>query len=111
MSFSVTDKFGMLALTADTQIVLTLDVRYAYRVTHLGTDAAGNDDADSAKSAWLSTVTGHTGDRSAEDEKYEITDGNSENIGPGIGSLYVVSSSGADGVIQFARIGTPTNSY
>ena len=101
----------MLALTAATEIELTLDVRYSYRVTHLGTDVSGNDDANSAKSAWLSTVTGRTGDRSAEDEKYEIVDGTSENIGPGISTLYVVSSANADGVIQFARLGTPTISY
>lgn len=112
MAHAVEDKFGMLALTADTEIELaTLDVRYQYRFEHLGVDAGGVDDSDSAKSAWLSGVTGVTGDKSVEDEKFELADGKTAVIGPGISKLFIVSSSGADGVIQFVRIGSPTPSY
>jgi hypothetical protein len=112
MSFAKEDVFGMFALTAATEITLPLDVRYAYKLTHTGKDAAGNDDAQSALSAWLSTLSGTiTCDNSIEDEKYELTDGGSETFGPGIGNLYVKSTTGADGVIKLFRIGTPTNSY
>ena len=112
MAFAKEDVFGMFSLTADTEITLPLDVRYAYKITHTGADAAGNDDANSAKSAWLSTLSATiTCDGTVEDEKYELTDGTSETFGPGIGNLYVKSTTGADAVIKLFRIGTPTSSY
>ncbi len=117
MAFAKEDVFGMFSLTADTEITLPLDVRYSYRITHTGADAAGNDDGagDSLleeASAWLSTLSGTiTCDGTVEDEKYELTDGTSETFGPGIGNLYVKSVSGADAVIKLFRMGTPTVSY
>jgi hypothetical protein len=112
MAFATKDVFGMFALTAGTEIALPLDVRYRYKITHTGDDASGNDDANSAKSAWLSTLSATiTADGSVEDEKYELLTDTSETFGPGIGTLYVKSTSNADGVIKLFRIGTPTNSY
>ena len=112
MAFAKEDVFGMFSLTADTEIALPLDVRYAYKISHTGADAAGNDDAQSALSAWLSTLSATiTCDGTVEDEKYELTDGTSETFGPGIGTLYVKSTTGADAVIKLFRIGTPTGSY
>jgi len=112
MAFAKEDVFGMFSLTADTEITLPLDPRYRYKIAHTGADASGNDDAQSALSAWLSTLSGTiTCDGSVEDEKYELTDGTSETFGPGIGNLYVKSTTGADAVIKLFRIGTPTVSY
>ena len=117
MAFAKEDVFGMVSLTAATEITLPLDVRYAYKITHTGADAAGNDDGAGdglleEASAWLSTLESTiTADGTVEDEKYELTDGTSETFGPGIGALYVVSVNGADAVIKLFRIGTPTSSY
>lgn len=112
MAFAKEDVFGMFSLTSTTEIALPLDVRYAYKITHTGVDAAGNDDASSALSAWLSTLSATiTCDGTVEDEKYELVDGTSETFGPGIGTLYVKSTAVADAVIKLFRIGTPTNSY
>jgi hypothetical protein len=112
MAFAKEDVFGMFSLTAGTEITLPVDVRYRYKLTHTGLDAAGNDDASSALSAWLSTLSGEiTADGSVEDEKYELIDETSETFGPGIGNLYVVSTTGADAVIKLFRIGSPTVSY
>jgi|GEM_PF-2535025 len=106
------DVFGMLALTADTEITLNLDPRYQYKLIHTGADAGGTDDADSALSAWLSTLSGTiTADKTVEDEKLELADGANETIGPGIKTLYLVSTTGADAVLKIVRIGNPTNSY
>ncbi len=112
MAFETEDVFVMFSLTAATEITLPLDVRYRYKITHTGLDAGANDDANSAKSAWLSTLESTiTADGTVEDEKYELVDSTNETFGPGIGSLYVVSTSSADAVIKLFRIGTPTNSY
>lgn len=112
MAFAREDVFGMFALTATTEIAVPLDVRYAYKISHTGDDAAGNDDANSALSAWLSTLSGTiTCDNSIEDEKYELVTDTNETFGPGIGTLYVKSTANADGVIKLYRIGTPTSSY
>ena len=112
MAYAKEDVFGMFSLTADTEITVPLDVRYRYKITHTGDDAGGNDDAQSALSAWLSTLSGTiTADGTVEDEKYELLTDTSETFGPGIGNLYVVSTTGADAVIKLFRIGTPTNSY
>ncbi len=106
------DVFGMVALNADTQITLSLDPRYQYKIIHSGADAGGNDDANSAKSAWLSTLSSTiTADKTVEDCKHELLDGSSETFGPGISKLYIVSTTGADGVLKIVRIGTPVNSY
>ena len=105
------DKFGMIALTADTEVSLSLDVRYQYKIIHTGDDAAGDDDAQSALSAWLSTLSGITADKSVEDEKYELLTDTEETFGPGISKLYIVSTTGADAVLKAVRIGTPVNSY
>ena len=104
MAWSELDKFGMFSLTGATEIKLALDVRYSYKFIHLGVDTGGNDDAQSALSAWLSTVSSTiTADGSVEDEKLELSDGASETIGPGIRMLYVVSTAGADAAIQIVR--------
>ena len=112
MSFSAEDKFGMVALAGATEVELDLDVRYQYKIFHTGDDAGGVDDADSAKSAWLSTLSGTiTADNSVEDEKLEMLTDTNETIGPGISTLYIVSTAGADAVLKLYRIGTPVNSY
>lgn len=112
MAFAKEDVFGMVALNGATEVELDLDVRYAYKIFHTGDDASGNDDGDSAKSAWLSTLSGTiTADNSVEDEKLEMLTDTDETIGPGISKLYIVSTSGADGVLKLYRIGTPTGSY
>ncbi len=112
MAFATEDVFGMFSLTEATEITIPLDVRYAYKITHTGDDAAGNDDAQSALSAWLSTLSATiTCDGTVEDEKYELLTDTSDTFGPGIGNLYVKSTTGADGVVKLFRIGTPTNSY
>jgi hypothetical protein len=106
------DTFGMVALTAATEVALSLDPRYQYKLIHTGADASGNDDTQSALSAWLSTLSATiTANKTVEDEKFELTDGASETIGPGISTLYIVSTTGADAVLKIVRIGTPTNSY
>jgi hypothetical protein len=112
MAFAKEDIFGMVALNATTEVSVLLDNRYRYKVIHTGADAAGNDDAQSALSAWLSTLSSTiTADKSVEDEKYELVDGTNETVGPGISTLYLVSTTGADAVLKLVRIGTPTNSY
>ena len=112
MAFAKEDVFGMIALSEDTEVSLALDVRYAYKIFHTGDDAGGVDDANSAKSAWLSTLSGTiTADNSVEDEKLEMLTDTNETIGPGISTLYIVSTAGADAVLKLYRIGTPTNSY
>lgn len=106
------DVFGMVALTADTEVTLNLDVRYQYKLIHTGADASGNDDAQSALSAWLSTLSATvTCNKTVEDVKFELTDGTSETVGPGISKLYLKSTAGADAVLKIVRIGTPVNSY
>ena len=114
MAFDPTndDKFGMIALSGATEVSLSLDTRYQHNIIHTGMDASGNDDAQSALSAWLSTLSATiTADKSVEDEKYELLDGASETFGPGISKLYIVSTTGADAVLKIVRIGTPTTSY
>jgi len=112
MAFDPADKFGMVALNAATEVTLTLDPRYQYKLIHTGDDASGNDDAQSALSAWVSTLSGTiTANKTVEDEKYELLTDTDETFGPGISKLYLVSTTGADGVLKIVRIGTPTNSY
>ena len=104
MAWATLDKFGMFSLTATTEIPLVLNPRYAYKFIHTGVDSAGNDDAASAISAWLSTLSGTiTADGTVEDEKLEIADGLNETIGPGISTLYVVSAATADAAIRIVR--------
>ena len=70
------DVFGMVALNGATEVTLTLDPRYQYKIIHTGADAGGTDDANSALSAWLSTLSATiTCDKTVEDEKFELTDG------------------------------------
>lgn len=107
MAWDRLDAFGLFSLTAATEITLALNPRFAYKFTHLGVDSAGNDDAQSALSAWLSTVSGTiTADNTVEDHKLWIADGGNVTIGPGIGTLYVVSTAGADAAIQIVRQGS-----
>ena len=106
------DKFGMVALTGGTQVTVSLDVKYQYKFIHTGADASGNDDANSALSAWLSTSSSTiTANKTVEDEKFELTDGANETIGPGISTLYVISTTNADAVLKFVRVGTPSSAY
>ena len=115
MAFSPTapgDAFGMVALTAASEVTLNLDPRYQFKLTHTGAGADGTDDANSALSAWLSTKSATiTCDRTVENCKLELTDGASETVGPGISTLYLKSAANADAVLKIVRIGTPTNSY
>jgi hypothetical protein len=114
MAFAAEDKFGMIAIDEENEATLNLDPRYQYKITHTGKGADGTDDATSAISAWLSTLSGTIiADSSVEDEKYELTDGASETLGPGISKLYLVSTTGtgADATLKIVRVGTPTNSY
>lgn len=104
MAWDKLDAFGLFSLTANTEITLELNPRYSYKLTHLGVDSGGNDDAQSALSAWLSTVSGTiAADNTVEDEKLWIADGGNTTIGPGIDKLYVVSTAGADAAIQIVR--------
>jgi len=111
------DKFGMIALSGETEVSLSLDPRYQYKIIHTGADASGNDDGGGdglleEASAWLSTLSGTiAATQAVEDEKFELTDGSSETFGPGISTLYIVSVDGADAVLKVIRIGTPTTSY
>lgn len=106
------DVFGMIALNGATEVSLNLDVRYQHKLIHTGADASGNDDANSAKSAWLSRQSATiTANKTVEDDKFELTDGASETFGPGISKLYIVSTADADAVLKIVRIGTPVNSY
>ena len=104
MAWDRLDAFGLFSLTGATEIELELNPRYSYKFTHLGDDSAGNDDAQSALSAWLSTVSGTiTADKTVEDNKLWIADEGTVTIGPGISTLYVVSTTGADAAIQIIR--------
>lgn len=104
MAWSKLDAFGLFSLTAATEITLELNPRYSYKFTHLGKDSAGNDDAQSALSAWFSTTSSTiTADNTVEDDKLWIADGGNDTIGPGIDKLYVVSTAGADAAIQIVR--------
>ena len=104
MAWSKLDAFGLFSLTATTEITLELDPRYSYKLIHTGDDSAGNDDAQSALSAWLSTVSGTiTADNTVEDEKLWLANETNVTIGPGISKLYVVSTAGADAAIQIIR--------
>lgn len=104
MAWDKLDAFGLFSLTGATEITLELNPRYAYKFTHTGKDSAGNDDANSAKSAWLSTSSATiTADNTVEDEKLWVADGGNETIGPGISTLYVVSTADADAAIQIVR--------
>ena len=104
--------FGMASVTAATLLEVTLDVRYKYRVIHTGRDASDTDDVNSAKSAWIApTGTTPVADRAVNDNQYELADGQEVTVGPGIGTLNIKSTSDADAVLLFVRIGTPTNSY
>ena len=106
------DVFGMIALNGATEVSLTLDPRYQHKIVHSGAGADGTDDANSALSAWLSTLSATiTADKTVEDVKFELTDGSSETFGPGISKLYIVSTAGADAVLKIVRVGTPTHSY
>ena len=112
MAFGAGHTVGMIALNGATEVSLWLEKRYQYKLIHTGKDVDGNDDAPSALSAWLSTLSATiTCDGSVEDEKFELTDGSNETFGPGIGRLYLKSTTGADAVLKLVRIGTPTNSY
>ena len=107
MAWNKHDAFGMFSLTAATEITLELIPRYAYKLIHLGDDSAGNDDAQSALSAWLSTVSGTiTADNTVEDKKLFIATDTEQTVGPGIDKLYVVSTAGADAAIQIVRQGS-----
>lgn len=107
-----TANIAYVSLAGIGEVSVTLDSRYRYKLIHMGTDGAGNDNTNSALSAWLSTLSATiTADGTVEDEKFELTDGANETFGPGIGKLYLVSTAGGDAVLKIARIGTPTNSY
>ena len=112
MAMAKEDLFGMVALTATTMIETELDVRYRYRIIHTGRDASDNDDANSAISAWIApTGTTPVADRAVNDNQYELEDGQEVTVGPGIGTLNIISAANADAVLLLVRIGTPTVSF
>ena len=104
MAWSKLDAFGLFSLNGATEITLELSPMYAYTFTHTGDDSAGNDDANSALSAWFSTLSGTiAADNTVQDEKAWVADGGTLTLGPGIEKLYVVSTVGADAAIQIVR--------
>jgi hypothetical protein len=104
MAWSKNDAFGLFSLTGTTEIALDLNPRYSYKIIHTGDDSAGNDDANSDKAAWLSTVSATiTANNTVQDKKMWIASDTSETIGPGISKLYVVSTADADAAIQIIR--------
>ena len=104
MAWSKLDAFGMFSLTGATEITLELSPMYAYTFTHTGDDSAGNDDANSALSAWFSTLSGTiTADNTVEDKKAWVADEGTITLGPGIEKLYVVSTANADAAIKIVR--------
>jgi hypothetical protein len=104
MAWDKLDTFGLFSLTGATEITLELLPMYSYKFTHTGKDSAGNDDANSALSVWMSTTSATiTADNTVEDDKMWIADAGNETIGPGISKLYVVSTAGADAAIQIVR--------
>ena len=109
---SVTKYFGTVALNGATEVTVTLDEKYAYMVRHTGLDASGNNDANSAITAYLSYESGLAGvNLSEEDDKYPLLDGDLVAIGPGISTLYIDSTAGADGILAFSRINEMTRCW
>ena len=108
---AVTDHFGVVALNGVTEVTVTLDETFVYQVKHTGVDASGNDDSNSALTAFLSYASGVTIDLSEEDDKYPLLDGQSVEIGPGIATLYIDAAANADAVLFFARKGFSTRSW
>ena len=106
------DVFGMVALNGATEVTLNLDARYQYKLVHTGAGADGTADANSQKSAWLSTLSATiTCDKTVEDVKHELLTSTNETFGPGISKLYLKSTADADAVLKIVRVGTPTSSY
>ena len=108
---AVTKHFGTVALNSTTEVTVTLNEQFSYQVKHLGADAAGNDDAQSALTAYLSYASGVTVSLAEEDDKYPLMDGQSVIIGPGIGTLYIDAATGADGILAFSRTGESTRAW
>ena len=105
---AVTKYFGTVALNGATEVTVTLDEKYSYHVRHTGDDAGGTDDADSAKTAYLSYESGVTASLAEEDDKYPLLTDQEVIIGPGISTLYIDSTAGADGILIFSRQGEMT---
>lgn len=108
MAWNRLDAFGYVALAGATEVSVELNPRFAYKLVHTEVDAAGNDDANSAKTAYISTSTGAITADSVydEDEKMWIDNAGNETIGPGINKLYLVGAADADAVIQIIRQGS-----
>lgn len=105
MAWDKLDAFGYVALAGTTEVSVELNPRYSYKLVHTGVDAGGTDDANSAKSAYLSTSSGAITADSVydEDEKMWIDDGGNVTIGPGIEKLHLLGAADADAVIQIIR--------
>ena len=101
---AATKHFETVALVGASEVKVTLDEKFAYQVRHTGVDAGGTDDANSALTAFLSVATGVAADMSEEDDKYPLMDGQSVEIGPGIGTLFIDSAADSDGILIFSRI-------
>ena len=108
---AVTKNFGTVALNGSSEVTVTLDEQFCYHVRHTGVDASGNDDANSALTAYLSYASGVTVDMSEEDDKYPLMDGEYVVIGPGIATLYIDAAANSDGILAFSRIGEMTRSW
>jgi len=109
---AVTKYFGTVALNGTNEVTVTLDEQYSYEVYHTGTDAAGNGDASSQITAYMSYASGLAAVSMAEeDDKYPLLYGKYVTIGPGISTLYIDSTTGADGILAFSRIGELTRNW
>ena len=108
---AATKHFGTVAIVGASEVTVELDEKFAYEVRHTGVDAAGNDDANSALTAFLSVATGVTADMAEEDDKYPLMDQQSVEIGPGISRLYIDSAADSDGILIFSRKGISTRSW
>ena len=103
--------FGTVALVGASEVTVALDEKFAYEVRHTGVDAAGNDDANSALTAYLSYATGVVVGMSEEDDKYPLMDQQSVEIGPGISELFIDSAADSDGILIFSRKGISTRAW
>ena len=105
MAWNKLDAFGYVSLAGATEVSAELLPEYSYKIVHTGDDAAGNDDANSEKTAWISTSSAAiTCDLVFdEDEKMWLLTDTNVTLGPGIEKLYFKSTSGADAAIQIIR--------
>ncbi len=108
---SVTRHFGTVAIVGASEVTVTLDPKFAYQVRHTGVDASGNDDDNSALTAYLSYESGVVASMAEEDDKYPLMGDQSVEIGPGITTLFIDAAVNSDGILAFSRKGTATRAW